>query len=213
MKYQRAWLFTNHCPASIYSGYENIAGNDLLIAIDKGLEAMVDLGLTPGLIVGDFDSLADTKLLDRYDPAIIHRHPQAKNETDTELAVRLCLERKIGEIIICNDLGGRMDHCLALLQNLLFASQHGVSARIESASQIAIFLGYKTKLAYPQNTLVSLVAYSESAEFYSSDGLLYPLDDLRLENWQSRGISNVIIAPPARIELLYGNVLALMTIF
>lgn len=52
---RQAWLITNHAPSQIVSGYENITGE--IIAVDKGLEWVHDLGLIPALIIGDLDSL------------------------------------------------------------------------------------------------------------------------------------------------------------
>lgn len=61
---------------------------DLLIAADGGLAHLSRRGLTPHLVVGDFDSLGWTPEGDN-----VLRHPAEKDDTDTMLAVRTGLER------------------------------------------------------------------------------------------------------------------------
>lgn len=210
---RRAWLFPNHSPESTFTGYNNIHANDVIIAIDKGLEFVLSKNINPNIIIGDFDSLADSKLLLDFSPQMVLRYPTAKNETDTELAILWCIQNQIEEIIICNDMAGRMDHALALIQNLLLAKQHGISARIEGNRQIAFFLQEQEVLAYPVGTLLSLIAYSDKASIQSSEGLSFPLNSLKLYQWQSRGISNVLNLSPACIQGVSGKVFCLLTIF
>jgi len=79
-----AWLITNHAPLSIPFGYENIKGD--IIAVDRGLIRVRELGLKPRVIIGDMDSLPAEEL-DRYPDTEVIRHNSEKNETDTELAL------------------------------------------------------------------------------------------------------------------------------
>ncbi len=210
---RRAWLFTTHCPETIYSDYNAILDTDTLIAIDGGLEFLDRLGLAPDLILGDFDSLTDLSLLQKYPSAQLLRYPSAKNETDTELAVIWCVENGIDEAIICNDLEGRKDHALAIVQNLLYAHKHGLQARLESGAGIGLFIRENQVLPYPVGSLLSLISWSETALIRDSSGLEYSLANLRLQNHESRGISNRITSNPAQINLQNGLLFCLITIF
>lgn len=207
-----AWLITNHSPQSIVSGYSSIQMQDIVIAIDKGYEYAKLLGLKPGLLIGDLDSLAQEWTGSFEDDLEILRYPVEKNETDTELAILNALERGYRNIVICNDLGGRFDHALALVQNLSLGEGKGARIRIESADQIVFLLDQETHLEYPAGSTLSLIALSESAELIGSKGLYYPLDGLALDSKQTRGISNRLTERGAWIGKKTGRVLAIVTI-
>ncbi|MBW6513314.1 MAG: thiamine diphosphokinase [Candidatus Syntrophosphaera sp.] len=207
---KKAWLFTARSPEEIFSSYASIdPGADLLVAVDGGLERVDRLGLKPSLIIGDMDSVSPA-LLKRYSRTCQLAYPSRKNESDTELAILWCLEQEAGEIVICNDLEGRFDHALALVQNLSLARQRGVEASIESERQRLFWLEENTSLEGCQGCVISLFAWRGKALFRDSEGLDYSLQDLAMAEDQTRGLSNRIIAPEARIKLISGQVLAIL---
>ena len=65
---------------------------DLTIAADAGWKTAQKLGVTPRLLVGDFDSLGTPPVSAGVE---VVRVPAEKDDTDTQLAVRLALERGI----------------------------------------------------------------------------------------------------------------------
>jgi len=208
----RAWLITHHAPSKLALDYASVTSEDLVIAVDGGFERCLELGLKPSILIGDLDSLR-RPLLDQV-PTDCQKisYPSHKNETDTQLALEYCLKQGISEIIICNDLSGRFDHCLALVQNLLQAHQSGVKASLASANQLVFILNQHNELFYPAGTQISLIALSPEAHFKSSTGLAFPLNNLFLYNWQSRGISNRTTSSEQRIDLASGLVLAVITL-
>lgn len=210
---RKAWLFTATSPAEIFGGYALIdPQQDLVVAVDAGLARVHALGLKPDLIIGDMDSV-DPELLALYADCEQQRHPSLKNETDTELALLWCLEAGAGDVVICNDLGGRFDHSLALIQNLENLHARGVYGRIESASQRVWFLEKDTLIKSRQGCLLSLLAWGAAAEFANSQGLQYPLAGLILKPQKARGISNRIESGEARIRLASGKILAILTMY
>lgn len=202
-----AWLITNHAPCQILSGYSNIRGD--VIAVDAGLKTVCELQLKPKVIIGDFDSL-EPHYLAAYSDVQVVRHQTHKNETDTELALDWCLrEGGYQKIVICNDLQGRADHYLAIIQNLLSLHRKGLSACIESDRQRLFFLNPQTTISGKQGDLLSLISYSPEAHFKESRGLEYPLNGLVIKQHQSRGISNVFNAREVFLDLQTGDVLAI----
>ena len=191
------------------------------MAVDGGLQRIHELKLSPHLIIGDLDSL-DIGLLQCYPAVPCLKYASEKNETDTELALMWCRENGYQrEIIICNDLQGRFDHALALVQNLLqlqaeFAASGLVifpsPLRIESESQVLFCLPREICFPHQQNCLLSLIPLSVKVEIISSIRLKYPLDGLTLWQHQSRGISNEITAADARIIKGEGEVLAVLSV-
>lgn len=205
---RQAWLITNHAPSQIVSGYENITGE--IIAVDKGLEWVHDLGLIPALIIGDLDSL-DPNILALYPDTPLIRHKSEKNETDTELAITWCMSQGYQKIVICNDMQGRFDHSAAIIQNLIMGHQEGIDISIESEMQSCFFLVSETTISSKKGDLLSLISYSKTSHFISSTALQYPLAGLVLHQQQSRGISNVLLADECLIKLESGLVLAIVT--
>nr|WP_180486236.1 thiamine pyrophosphokinase [Treponema socranskii] len=118
---------------------------DIVIAADSGLDTLkryadafksgeaASIDLTPDLIVGDFDSISDVKLIDVYgrsddeSPQFgekrgavrIERFYCDKDFTDTELALdaafrEASLQNAIPFITLIGGGGGRLDHLLAI---------------------------------------------------------------------------------------------------
>ena len=209
----RAFLYTSHSPLDCVSGYAQILPEDHVIAVDGGLDKIDELGLPPRIIIGDMDSVAP-ELLDKYPNTPRLHFAAEKNETDTELAIAWCLEQNIfHEIIILNDLQGRFDHCLGLIQNLLLLKKQSpqVSARIESHHEQLFILDHITHFSGKQGALLSLIALGEMAEIETYSGLKYSLQGLKLYPHLSRGISNEITEDSAEIVIKSGDILAILT--
>jgi len=87
---------------------------DRVIAADYGAHYARAWGWPVHLLVGDLDSLpADEAATLRAEGVPAITAPQAKDETDLELALARALGDGAGEIVICAALGGRADHLLA----------------------------------------------------------------------------------------------------
>ena len=100
---------------------------DYVLAADSGLETLRDwqahykdeYDFSPSLILGDFDSIKDKKILDEYDQALVERSPSYKDLTDTEMALKKAREfaqkqKKEAFITLIGGAGGRTDHFLAI---------------------------------------------------------------------------------------------------
>ncbi len=91
------------------------SGLETLRAYQKHFEGLYDFA--PSLILGDFDSISDKKILDEYDSAIIERSPSYKDDTDTELALKRArdfLQDQKAFITLIGGAGGRPDHFLSI---------------------------------------------------------------------------------------------------
>ena len=207
----RAWLITPYAPSEIALSCSSIQETDIIIAVDGGLEICKELNLIPKLLIGDMDSLPSATVENLPPGCEKITYQVEKDETDTQLAVEYCLEHNIREIFICNDLSGRFDHTLALIQNLQQAHRNGIKATLVSQTQIITILSSDVTLSHPVNSLLSLISITEKTEFSSSTGLRYPLDNLTLYNWQSRGISNVVTEPVQTLNIVSGQVLSIST--
>lgn len=100
--------------------FENLSDQDIWIGIDFGAYALVQNGITPKKIVGDFDSLTDrqkTELFKDFAQDDIIQVDSHKDETDTELAINVARQYLVEDqqIIIYGATGGRLDHELSNL--------------------------------------------------------------------------------------------------
>ena len=91
-----------------------------VIAADQGLRYLEEAGITPDLIVGDFDSLGIVP-----QGANVVRHPVEKDDTDMMLAVKTGLARGYRTFVLYGGLGGRLDHTYANFQTLTYLARHG----------------------------------------------------------------------------------------
>lgn len=185
------------------------AAADLLIAADGGALLCERWGLLPQLVVGDLDSLGADRAADlARRGARVVAYPADKDESDTELAVRIALERGAQEIVLLAAMGGeRLDHAAA---NLLLLAGPELAARLRivrgNTTVRALHGGARLMLAGSAGDLVTLLPIG-SAQGVLTDGLRYPLRDEPLLAGAARGLSNVIDRAPASVVLGAGVLL------
>ena len=184
---------------------------DLIIAADSGYNNASRLGVRPGLLLGDLDSIDRKKLapdeLEHIEKIIV---PAIKDDTDTQLAVDTAISRGADEIIIIGGLGGRLDHTLSTVFLLEYLKDKGARGVItdgrnrvrimESGGRLTIKRGYK---------YLSLVGLTDTCEGVSISGVFYPLKDAVLERKYAFAVSNEITADAAEISLSKGILLVI----
>jgi len=87
------------------------------IAVDKGAIRLLNLGITPKIAVGDFDSTFDSEMaIVKEKIKHIELFPPEKDFTDTQIGVMTAIKYfPNSKIVIYGATGGRMDHLLANL--------------------------------------------------------------------------------------------------
>ena len=86
------------------------------IGVDAGALKIIDQKLPIKMAVGDFDSLDEEDLKRITCP--IERHPIMKDETDSELAIRLC--KDYDTIYLYGGMHGRIDHTIANIRLAMY---------------------------------------------------------------------------------------------
>ena len=108
-----------------------LRAEDYLIACDAGYCNCKALGRQPDAVVGDFDSAPRPQT--RPGEALVVL-PHVKDDTDTQYAARLAVQRGCTEALLLGCLGGpRLEHTLANLCTGLGLEQQGVAAVRKSA--------------------------------------------------------------------------------
>ncbi len=209
----RAVIFANGQLDDLEAARAELLAGDLIIAADGGALHCRRLGITPAVVIGDFDSLSDDDLqVLELAGARLVRYPERKDYTDLELALRYAAGQGADEILVLGGLGSRWDQTVA---NLLLPAAPGLeSTRIrilDGLQEIMLIRGGET-LALPgkPGDTVSLLPLAGEACGLVTTGLEYPLKGETLAFGSSRGISNVIHAPDASVTLGQGLLLCVL---
>ena len=178
---------------------------DLVIAADAGWRTLEKQGITPDLVVGDFDSLGAPPV----HPCVC-RYPTEKDETDTFLAARYGLEQGYQRFVCFGALGGLLDHTWANCQTLLWLSVRGAQGFLLGEGQCVTVQGPGV-LAFSQENRgrISIFSAGETAEGVTLRGLRYPLEDARLTNDFPLGVSNAFTGRPAEVMVVRGRLLVI----
>jgi thiamine pyrophosphokinase len=189
-------------------------GIDLVVAADGGARHAPRLGRTIDRWVGDADSLGEDALADLAAAGVeIDRHPEAKDETDAELALGHAVATGAPRITILGALGGsRIDHALGNIWLLASPSLAGRDVRIVDAeARIRLVGPGRVDLSGRIGDGVSLLPYAGDAAGLTTSGLRYPLSDEPLVAGPARGLSNVRDAADAALEVGIGRILVIET--
>ena len=179
-----------------------------VIAGDRGLEALYQLKIIPNHVVGDFDSVSP-EILEFYkqQPQIIfHKFNAEKDNTDTDIAVKLAIQLKSSMITILGALGKRMDHALANIHILKDALEANIPCQIIDAHNRIYLINTEKTLEKDQvyGKYISLIPLTSSVEGLTLTGFKYPLNHYTLPIGVSLGISNEMIEDIAHIEMEKG---------
>jgi thiamine pyrophosphokinase len=187
----------------------SIAGADLVIAADGGAEALVALGVQPHVLVGDFDSVsAATRSRVEGDGAEVIALRADKDWTDTEVALRLAVERGAERVTVFGALGGpRLDHLLGNILLLTAPWLRGCDVRLVDARHEIFLAGGDANIAGKPGDLVSLLSLTPLVEAVETEGLAYPLQGEPLYQGATRGVSNELLEDRARVRHGTGELL------
>ncbi len=160
---------------------------DFVIACDSGYRHALRAGLTPDLILGDFDSYSGPL----PEGTQILRLPVEKDDTDTQYAVRWACEHGFDSVRLCCALGGSLDHLLANIQTLHFAVLHGLEASAGDArTELRVLAPGRWPIPERKGWTLSVFSLTDSVEGLSIQGAKYSLEDARLTNAFPLGVSN-----------------------
>lgn len=183
--------------------------NAFLIAADRGLEALVSLGLRPNAVIGDFDSASKETIdqvnsFEKEDDITVIRLNPVKDDTDTEAAVRFALEnnKEPGDIYILGGTGSRVDHILGNISILGLGHEFGKKIiLLDENNRIELLFEGRTILKEEAfGDFVSLIPFGDEVTGLTLKGFKYPLKNGTLKGFNSLGISNEIVSKEAQIS-------------
>ena len=169
-----------------------------------GYAAAKNMGVTPELNIGDFDSF------DGEPPAdgeVVRLKPE-KDLTDTREAIRLAIARGAEEFLLFGCTGGRTAHTIANIQTLASLAERGYRARMVGNGEIFTCIhNGSIRFAAASAGYVSVFALSGECVGVNEKGLKYELTGAALHNTDPIGVSNEFTGVPAEIGVERGTLL------
>lgn len=158
---------------------------DKVICADGGLLCYDGV---PDVFIGDFDSFEGSI---PSGVEIIEHNPH-KNATDGTLSVEYAIDNLGADAIeIFGVTGGREDHVLGNYTLLALANKRGVKAVAKDDGLDVFVADGKCEFSAAAGELVSIIPYGGECRVAHSTGLEYPLENLTLTPYDTRGVSNV----------------------
>jgi thiamine pyrophosphokinase len=186
---------------------------DLLVAADGGARWLESVGVRPHLVVGDLDSL-DDRQVERLTASgtRVSRHRAEKDASDTELAVAEAIAAGADRIVLLGAFGGsRLDHELANVMLLVDPAFAGLDLGLRRGATLVRSIRGPGSLAIEAGAgeTVTLLPAGGDAVGVTTRGFTYALDEETLVMGRSRGLSNVVIEPPASVSIRAGSMLVI----
>lgn len=175
----------------------------LIVAADSGLRHARALGVTPDVIVGDFDSVTARDLAS-YPSVPQVRYPVDKDQLDLEIAIDYALEQGARQLYLAGVLGGRLDQLLAALLIAAGLRERGVAVSLHGSYQDVYLLSEETiTLALAPKTLFSVLSL-QAESVLSIENARYPLKNARLQYGTGLGVSNRTTELPLMVDIKQG---------
>lgn len=180
--------------------------DDFIVCADSGYSFAKKAGLTPNLIIGDFDSLKE-ELPQNTEVVKLNTH---KDDTDTEHCVMECIRRGYKDFLLLGSIGGRTDHTFANIATLAFLSEYNYNGIARNnGEEIRILKEGSYEMNNKKGLIFSVFPYGCESVNVTYKGAEYMLNNKTLTYNVSRGISNVFVDDGAEITINRGRAILL----
>lgn len=184
----------------------NIDLNSFIIAADSGYIHSKNAGITPNLIVGDFDSSVMPQ-----DSENILQLPKIKNDTDTFYCIKEAIKRGADEIEIFCAIGSRSDHSYSNLLALNYCLENNVKAKIIDSKNIISVHNKSFEIHKSEFKYFSLFAFMEDVEGLNITGAAYNLNNKTLLVSDPLGQSNEFKDNKVNIDFKKGKIMLILS--
>ena len=210
MSLNRAVIFVNGEIPSDDRVLRIIQPDDYFIAADGGVKHLLRLQIIPNIVVGDLDSIT-ASMKDRLSNQKVEfkTYPPEKEATDLELALQTAYDKGFQEFLVVAALGGRVDQMLGNLSLLINPRWENCHIVFDDGKDQALIIKNEEEIRGKNGDVVSLIPWMDDAIGVSTSGLQYPLQNETLWRYETRGISNVLVADSAEIKIEKGSLLCI----
>ena len=185
---------------------------NLVIAADSGLHTAQKLNMHVDFVVGDFDSV-DASALARATSAHTQaiRHSADKDFTDLESALLLAVDKNSQHIIIVTAGGGRLDHQFGFIAAMFNPKLRNckVEALWQNNRLFALQGPANCDIATQVGDTVAIQSFSDKSEKISTTGLQWQLTNESLNNFETRGVSNIATKEQVSVSVELGQLLVI----
>lgn len=182
---------------------------DHIVAVDRGLDALLGAGLSCNVYVGDADTVSDAgrALVDAAEDFEVERHNPYKDYTDLALALDTIRRRwPAAELVTTCATGGRPDMALSVLGLLAAYADGPVWIEEDETTARILHAGESWTIEGHENSTFSIIAIAPNTEV-SEHGLEWELDQAPLGLLADTGISN-IVRGTAKVQVHTGTAIA-----
>jgi len=183
---------------------------DLVIGVDAGGEVCLKAGVTPTLLVGDFDSIDMAALDEAVGLGVpVRSYPPDKDRTDVDLAISEARTLGATHICVTAATAERLDHTLGVVAAL--AGARDLMPRLAEPDLNGWVLSPEGRCAVSLRGIgatVSIVPFTPTARV-SARGVRWPLESADISYTATVGISNVIRTDDACVSIEAGVALVL----
>lgn len=185
--------------------FDEINEEDMVIAADKGYIHAREAGITPTMIIGDFDSS------NQPDGDLVIKLNPIKDYTDTKAALMVAEDWGYKNIVVYGGLGGRDSHTFANISNGLEFKKKGIDVSLKSKYKSFYIIDDKLEYDFKDEDdfYVSIFALSEIVESVDIKGLYYELNNFDLSNDNALGVSNETTNKSFKISVKKGYLLVI----
>jgi len=173
---------------------------DLKIGADSGGHVFLGYGFTPDIVLGDMDSF---KYTNHENIEVLELKNQ--NSTDLDKALNYALKKGAKTCSVLGALGKRIDHQQKNLSSLVEFHERFESLVFEDDYGKTFLVNSPFEANIPLETTISFFPISGFIENFISSGVLYPLNNVRLEPGVQDATSNTVTASPVTLEFSSGK--------
>ena len=176
---------------------------EYIIAADAGYLEVLNQGLKPNVIIGDFDS---SKMPEGFN--IIKLNIE-KDDTDGQAAIDYLKANNIDETVIYGVGGGRIDHELCNLSLLAQAYKAGINAIAKEPDCDIIYKETgKVSFNIKKGATFSIIAFGSDLEITNGVNTKYPINNLYITKYElGRSVSNIALEDTVSFEITKGSAL------
>lgn len=177
-----------------------------VVCADGGYRNAQKLGITPDVVIGDFDSCPREEVAAGH----IITLPVEKDKTDSQVALEYLLDNSYKHITMIGCTGTRFDHTLANVYLLSLALSRGANAAIIDQHNIIMLTANRLELTRREGYHVSLLPLPHAGGV-ETQGLYYPVGGRDMELAFPYGVSNEFTAPTAVVTVSDGLLLVILS--
>jgi thiamine pyrophosphokinase len=184
---------------------DELPSPDLILAADSGYDSAVHLGFRVDVLIGDLDSITTSPIPEHV---VVERYPTDKDQTDLDLALELALREDPERVVVIGGTGGRFDHEISTVGLICSDRWSSIDELEWVSSRGRAYVVRRRRIIHGDvGATVSLIPVGGAAAGIKTSGLHWDLVGDDLPPGSTMGVSNVLRAPVADIQVEAGCLL------